>query len=181
MMKDGVRGKGRPVVLASALGVVMAFAAAQGGMEPGKPAKAAFERLKKLEGEWTGRSTKGWDGRLKIQLIAGGNALLELSEIGPHPGETMATAIVPDGDRLLLTHYCIAGNHPRMVATPKSGDGGTFVFEFLDAGNLPSRDVGHMDKAVYQLVDDDHFTSRWTWYENGSEKWMEEVVYERKK
>ncbi len=36
-----------------------------------------------------------------------------------------------------------------------------------------------MDKALYHLVDADHFSSRWTWYEGGTERWMEEITFER--
>lgn len=43
------------------------------------------------------------------------------------------------------------------------------------------RDKGHMDKVVIRLVDDDHFTSQWTWYQAGKEQWLEEIRYERKK
>jgi hypothetical protein len=36
-----------------------------------------------------------------------------------------------------------------------------------------------MDKAVYHFVDNNHFTTRWTWYHDGNEKWMEEIQMER--
>ena len=85
-----------------------------------------------------------------------------------------------DGDRLLLTHYCEAGNQPRLVASSIEDGARTVTFTFLDATNLPSRDHGHMDKAILRFLDDDHFSSRWTWYQDGEETWMEEIVYERK-
>jgi hypothetical protein len=84
-----------------------------------------------------------------------------------------------DGDRLLLTHYCVARNQPRLVATQMSEDGRTITFEFLDGTNLASRDRGHMDKVVYTFPDDTHYTSRWTWYQNGQESWMEQIEHVR--
>jgi predicted enzyme related to lactoylglutathione lyase len=36
-----------------------------------------------------------------------------------------------------------------------------------------------MDKALFRFIDDSHFTSQWTWYQNGKESWMEEVRLER--
>jgi hypothetical protein len=96
-----------------------------------------------------------------------------------HPGETMVTIAHMDGDRLMLTHYCAAKNQPRLLATTISPDGRTVEFTFLDATNLPSRDKGHMDRAVYKFVDENHFTTRWTWYQDGKESWMEEIVMER--
>jgi hypothetical protein len=62
-----------------------------------------------------------------------------------------------------------------LLATTNSPDGKTYEFTFLDATNLLSRDKGHMDKAFYRFIDDDHFTTKWTWYENGQEKWLEEI------
>jgi hypothetical protein len=135
-------------------------------------ARGAFERFKKLEGTWTGRSTKGWTEGMRFQLISGGSAVLETS-LDAHPGETMATVFHLDRDRLLLTHYCVAGNQPRLAATAFSDDGKTITFTFLDGTNMPTRDAGHMDKVVYTFIDDDHASSQWTWYENGREQWME--------
>ena len=149
--------------------------------ESPQDAAAAFNLLKTLAGEWRGRSTKGWDDRGSIQMIAKGSVFLQTSEFEAHPGETMLTTISADGGRLLLTHFCIAGNQPRMEAAGIQQDGRTILFTFIDGGNLPSRDKGHMDKALYRLIDKDHFTSQWTWYEGGSERWMEEIVFERTK
>ena len=86
-----------------------------------------------------------------------------------------------DGDRLLLTHYCVAKNQPRLMATEFSANGDTVTFTFLDGTGMKSRDVGHMDKVRMVFLDDDHFTSQWTWYQTGKEDWMEEILNERVK
>ena len=96
-----------------------------------RTARAAFERLKALAGTWEGRSTKGWDETLRYEVIAGGSVVLETS-VDAHPGETMATAFHMDGDRLMLTHYCVARNQPRLVATSFEDGGRTVVFTFRD-------------------------------------------------
>ena len=115
-----------------------------------------------------------------MEVIANGTVVLERSAFENKPGQTMATTFQLDGDKLMLTHYCIAGNQPRMVAAQYEEGGRLVTFVFLDGTNLPSRDTGHMDKAVFRFIDDDHFTSRWTWYEKGQEQWTEEISYERK-
>jgi hypothetical protein len=140
------------------------------------PASDLFERMKSLAGEWKGKSTKGWTDRMKVDVIAGGSVVRFVS-FDSHPGETMETLMHLDGERLILTHYCIAGNQPRLVATKIAADGATF--EFLDGTGMASRDAGHMDKVVYDFPDADHFTSRWTWYSKGEERWMEHVEHER--
>jgi hypothetical protein len=66
-----------------------------------------------------------------------------------------------DGDRLLLTHYCDAGNQPRMVGTV-SPDGKTITFKFIDATNLQPAQGGHMQSAVFTFIGADHHTETWT-------------------
>ena len=91
----------------------------------------------------------------------------------------MVTMFYLDGDRLMLTHYCVARNQPRLVATSFADAGKTITFTFLDGTNLPSRDKGHMDKMVFRFIDDNHAVSHWTWYQDGKEKWLEEINLER--
>jgi hypothetical protein len=146
---------------------------------PATAAELAFERFKRMEGVWVGRSTKGWEEEMRFRVIAGGSAVLETS-FDAHPGKSMATMFHMDGDRLLLTHYCVAKNQPRLVATAFADGGKTVTFTFLDATNLPTRNHGHMDKVVYSFTDGDHFSSQWTWFEDGREKWLERIEANRK-
>ncbi len=150
------------------------------GALTGARATAAYERFKALEGMWGGDSTKGWNERITYKVIAGGSAVLE-SSFDAHPGEQMVTMIHPDNGRLMLTHYCVARNQPRLVLTGADENSGVYTFEFLDATNLPTRDKGHMDKVVFKFIDADHFSSQWTWYEKGKEAWMEEIRHMRVK
>jgi hypothetical protein len=143
-------------------------------------ARATFERFKRFAGTWTGTSTKGWTETMEIKVIAGGSAVVEMSDAA-HFGEAMATMFHMDGDRLLLTHYCIAKNQPRLAATSFEDGGKTVTFTFLDGTGLASRNTGHMDKVVYHFVDDDHASSQWTWYQDGKEQWMEDVTATRQK
>ena len=177
---------------ANLLGVVVLCAAAGAGPQDGaaearndvpsvtaEDAEAAYERFKNLAGEWVGKSTKGWTDRETISVIARESAVMIISNFEAHPGETMATMIHMDGDRLMLTHYCVARNQPRLEATSIDDDGRSITFTFRDGTNLPSRDTGHMDKAIFRFVDDAHYSSQWTFYQDGQESWMEQIVYER--
>ena len=69
----------------------------------------AFEQLASLVGEW-----KGVQGNTEIKLTytltANGSALME--EFQP---EGMITMFTVDGNHLIATHYCAAGNQPQMV------------------------------------------------------------------
>ena len=167
----------RLAVLAVAA-VLLAGEAAPPTGAGGASARAAFERLKALDGTWHGASSKGWTDEARYRVIAGGSAVLATS-FDAHPGETMATLFHLDGERLLLTHYCVAGNQPRLVATGFALGGREITFSFQDATNLASRDVGHMDSMVLRFVDESHFTTRWTWYQDGRARWMEEITSTR--
>jgi len=65
-----------------------------------------------------------------------------------------------DGDRLMLTHFCDAGNRPRMAARV-SPDGNTIEFDFVDVSG--STKHGHMDHAVFTIIDANHHTEDWTY------------------
>lgn len=140
--------------------------------------RALFERMKKLEGDWRGKSTKGWEDLSRVKVIAKGSAIL-FDSFDAHPNETMLTLVHWDLDRVLLTHYCVAGNQPRLEATSIEENGRKVTFTFVDATNLPSRNKGHMDKLVMRFIDDSHYSSQWTWYQDGKESWMEEIRRER--
>lgn len=137
--------------------------------------RGAFERFKKLEGEWDTKSTKGWGGRITYKLITGGACVMQTDTVA-HDNDTMVTMIHLDNDRLMLTHYCAAKNQPRLVATNITPDLSEIIFEFLDATNIKTRDQGHMDKVVFKFKSDDEFTDQWTWYQDGKETWEEEIT-----
>jgi hypothetical protein len=144
-------------------------------------ARAAFERIKALDGDWDTFSSRGWAGEVTYRVIARGSAVLAVSRFEEaHPGETMATVYHLDGDRLMLTHYCVARNQPRLIATAIGGGGSSITFTFRDATNLPSRDRGHMDSVVYRFETPDRFHSRWSFSTGGKESWMEEIRHVRK-
>ena len=85
-----------------------------------------------------------------------------MSEIEGQGHEDMISMIHLDGaNRLVMTHYCGAGNQPRMAATT-SPDGKTFTFDFFDGTNLASPDAGHMRRVVFTIVDANHHTEDWT-------------------
>jgi hypothetical protein len=90
----------------------------------------------------------------------------------------MLTVYHLDGDRLLLTHYCMAGNQPRMRAAAFNPESGELEFQFVDATNLAAG-AGHMHNAKLRLVDNNHLATEWQFYENGQRKFTESAQYTR--
>ena len=146
--------------LAITLVLYAGFALAESG------AKATFDTLKVLQGTWEGKNHQGQTLKITFRETAGGSALLsEIHGMGP---ENMVSMIHMDGDRLLLTHYCGAGNQPRMKATI-AADGKSVAFDFIDATNLTSPEAGHMQHVVFAMPDADHHTEEWTFIDHGKE------------
>jgi hypothetical protein len=78
----------------------------------------------------------------------------------------MITMYHLDSGRLLLTHYCMAGNQPRMELKRFDPATGELDFDFLDATGLPDENEGHMRRARLRIAGD-KYTSRWEFVENG--------------
>ena len=134
-------------------------------------AQKSFDKLKALAGSWEGTLTtqppqadvQGKPVQISLRVTSMGNALLHEAKVGGRPDDPI-TMLYLDGDRLLLTHYCDAGNRPRMVAR-SSPDGKTVEFDFLDVAG--STQYGHMHHAVFTFADADHHSEDWTYVEPG--------------
>jgi hypothetical protein len=148
---------------------------AQQGPQPSEGA-AAFARLKTLAGEWQA-DTKQGQAHVSYELVAGGSALVERESIEGMP--PMLTTYYLDGGRLLLTHYCMAGNQPRMQEQRFDPGAGEIDFAFLDATNLASPGAGHMHNAKIHLIDQNHLASEWEFYQDGKLKLKESAQYTR--
>jgi hypothetical protein len=149
--------------------------------EKGHSASPTLEQFKKLEGEWVGKGTHGdmsHDARVVYKVTSGGSAVVET--LDPGGDHEMITVIHPDGDSLLLTHYCMIGNQPHMKAKPKPGDN-KVAFEFVKATNLKSDKDMHMHSVTFTFVDKDTLKTEWTNYDNGKEAGTSVFELKRKK
>ena len=121
-------------------------------------AQKSFDKLKTLAGSWVG-TYEGKPMQASLRVTSTGNAILHEMK-GSEGPDNPITMFYVDGDRLLLTHYCDAGNRPRMVGkiTP---DGKTVEFDFLDVAG--STQAGHMHHAVFTMIDANHHVEDWTY------------------
>lgn len=139
-------------------------------------AQTSFDNLKALAGSWSGKGSEGQPIEVSYRTMSGGSALM--SEIHGH-GEDMITMFHMDGTRLLMTHYCGAGNQPRMTGT-LSPDGKTVTFDFLDATNLSPTQPGHMERVVVTMIDANHHTEDWEFSAKDGQKHHELFDLQRK-
>lgn len=129
----------------------------------------SFDTMKSLAGNWEGKDSMGGAVEVSNRVTAGGSAVMSEIKTSMHgKNEDMISMINMDGDRVLLTHYCSAGNQPRMQAAP-SPDGKSITFTFVDATNLASPDAPHMKSVTFNFIDDNHHTEEWHFAVPGKE------------
>jgi hypothetical protein len=127
-------------------------------------AQKQFDQIKALEGKWVGKNSQGQPLEITFRSTAGGSAIM--SEIHGHGPENMITMFHLDGDRLIMTHYCGAGNQPRMKVI--SDDPKSISFEFFDGTNI-GPGAGHMQQLTINQPDGDHHTEEWVFLDHGKE------------
>lgn len=154
---------------------LVAFVLAAATLAAPPPANPAWEKLKTLAGEWDG-TENGKAFHVSFKLVSSGTALMETLN-GPDAME-MVTLFHPDGDSILLTHYCSMGNQPRMRA--KNLDNGKLAFRYVDAANVKSPDDPRMSGLVLTFTDADHLGADWT-HKMGAKEQVGHFAYNRQK
>jgi hypothetical protein len=154
-------------------------------------AQKSFDQLKTLAGSWEGPVSTVppqedmYKARAEVTMhvTSRGNALVHEAKGTGTPDDPAkydhpVTMFYLDGDRLMLTHYCDAGNRPRMTAKT-SPDGKTVEFDFLDVSG--STQYGHMDHAVFTVIDANHHTEDWTYMMPGDKPMHAHIDLQRTK
>jgi len=143
--------------IAISLGVLLASLAAHA--QTGS--QQSFASIKALSGNWEGKGEMNEPVNVSFKLTAGGSAVMsEIISQMHGKSDDMITMFNMDGDRLLMTHYCEAGNQPRMKASV-SPDGKTLTFDFVDGTNITAAQPGHMQRVVFNLIDVSHHIEVW--------------------
>jgi hypothetical protein len=138
--------------------LVLALTAGTRGDEAAKPAAAhpGLERIKKLAGTWVEADKDGKPTDKVVSVVkvtAGGSAVHETFFPG-QPQEMVSVYHLDQGD-LVMTHYCVLGNQPRMKADPKAPTN-QIKWVFAGGSNLDPAKDAHMHGATVTFVDDDH-------------------------
>ncbi|HEV7498348.1 MAG TPA: hypothetical protein VGQ33_00035 [Vicinamibacteria bacterium] len=122
----------------------------------------ALERMKSLAGDWVsledGPMTKKGDVVAHYAVTGAGSAVVET--VFPGTDHEMLTVYHADGADLVLTHYCMEGNQPRMRA--RAPQGSRFDFAFDGGTNIDPAKDRHMHSATLELLGADEIRSEWT-------------------
>ena len=145
----------------------------------GIDAKAAFARIKTLAGTWksqTSDENKADHGDAKeeshkgekpviYKLTGAGSALVETQF--PGSDHEMVSVYHLDGEDLRMTHYCAAGNQPRVKLDRANSKPDELIFVFDGGTNLnPEKDM-HIHGVKITFHEDGKVTSAWEGYAGG--------------
>jgi hypothetical protein len=139
-------------------------------------AQKIFAGLKSLSGTWVGAiqtfpkmptASIGDSMRITMRVLSRGNTLVHEMHGASMPEDAdkydhpITVVYLNDDGKLTLTHYCDAGNRPRMTARV-SADGKVIDFDFVDISGRHDR-TGHMQHATFTLIDADRHVQEWTY------------------
>jgi len=126
-----------------------------------RPSSPALERFKALAGDWVaaedGDMMKKGDLVARYAVTAAGSAVVET--VFPGSAHEMVTVYHAEGPDLVLTHYCMEGNQPRMRARGTAGS--RFEFAYDGGTNIDPQRDRHMHSATFELVSADEIRSVW--------------------
>ncbi|MBL8860104.1 MAG: hypothetical protein JNL28_16460 [Planctomycetes bacterium] len=163
------------------LAILCACSSTRSSVQDASNAKAQYALMASLAGEWTGEADHGSEKfpiHTEFHVTGNGTTVAETMFKGTE--HEMISMYHLDGGRLMHTHYCAAGNQPRMVAQPSSSKN-TIFYAFHDATNLPSPDVMHMHEMKILVKDADNIEEWWTGYVNGKPDHTAHFILKRKK
>jgi len=143
--------------------------------------KQAFQVLKGLAGEWTGKMQEGGaepSVTILYRVTAAQSAVVET--LFPNTDHEMVTVYHMDGEKLVLTHYCAAGNQPHMALTKKATSA-DLVFDFVSGSNMNPKKDAHMHSAHIHLESADRILGEWTGFKDGKPNHSAKFWLTRKK
>jgi len=133
------------------------------------PRPVDFGPLGKLVGKWNASGEcmgKKMNFTVTYRLTAGGSALIETMNPGT-PQEMVSVYTVDDGE-IIMTHYCMLGNQPRLRQT-ESDDPNQVVMQFDGATGLKSSKDPVMKDVTITVLGKNHFRQQWKARQDGKD------------
>jgi hypothetical protein len=146
--------------------------------KPGVDAKTAFTKIKTLAGNWNSQTSEEpaaehanekeghpKEASVNFKLTGAGSALVETQ----FPGQSheMVSVYHLDGDDLRMTHYCAAGNQPRVKLDRVHSTPDELIFVFDGGTNLNAEKDHHIHGVKITFNKDGTVTSVWEGYAGG--------------
>ena len=146
-------------------------------MPPAATSTPAFDQLKSLAGAWEGKGGKDGPAKVTFEIVSNGSVVMERLQPAKEP--EMITMYSLEGKRLVVTHYCSAGNQPTMQTDPLTSAMGKYDFHFVHVAGTKTPDEAHMSSLTLTIQDKDHMSQVWTFEDHGKSN-SETLIYTRK-
>ena len=154
----------------------------------GVDAKAAFKRIKAMAGTWKSEASGEHKGdeddhhkgekTVTYKLTGGGSALIET--LLPGEAHEMVSVYHLDGDELRMTHYCSAGNQPRVKLDRANSTPDHLIFVFDGGTNLDAQKDMHIHGVKITFHKDGKVESEWEGYQDGKSAGITKFALVRK-
>ncbi|HUI64905.1 MAG TPA: hypothetical protein VL126_08680 [Bacteroidota bacterium] len=136
-----------------------------------------LDRLKSLLGTWNGKDAQGNSLSASFRLVADERSVMETFS-REEGNESTVTMFYDDDGTLMLSHYGVRGNQPRMRLDHLKSTDNSLVFTLLDMTDLKSDKDAQLREITFRLAEGVHLTQTWDFLKEGSDS-KESVVLER--
>lgn len=130
-----------------------------------KTHSAEFEKLKTLVGRWDGTSAhdgKTEDVSVTYHLTSGNTAIVET--LSPGTAHEMVSVYHDENGKLVMTHYCMLGNQPKLDVKRNAGSEIELGFA---ADNSIDPKSDHMNGVRFTFIDADNIVQHWSGIHSG--------------
>lgn len=127
-------------------------------------------RIAALEGDWEMADEEGQPVLAStFSVTAAHSAVREI--MFPGDDHEMTNLYHMDGPDLVITHYCAAGNQPRMVASEahQTEEGAVYYFDFESVSNLRDEHTHYMGNMTLIILNDGTIREEWRAYDRQGE------------
>jgi hypothetical protein len=127
---------------------------------------AMFNPIAQLAGDWTMQSPEGETFvASRFSQTANNSAVREI--MFPGDAHEMTNLYHMDGNDLVITHYCAAGNQPRMVASraKQTAEGTVYYFDLDSVSNLRPEHDHYMGNMTLTILNDGTLREDWRSYQ----------------
>jgi hypothetical protein len=131
-------------------------------------AKAAFEKLKGLAGDWSGTAKEGIPATVTYRLSSNGTVVTEI--LFPGTEHEMMTLYYLQGNDLAAQHYCAIGNQPRFKLDLAKSTPSELVFAFDGGTNFDPAKDAHVHSGKIVFGSDGKLETAWAFYAGGEAK-----------
>ena len=143
---------------------------------PAPPAVSAeLEKMRSLSGNWEGMSKSSHESQqlaaAQYKVTSGGSTVIET--LFPGTSQEMVTVYHDEGGELVVTHYCMLGNQPKLKL--KSAEEGHLIFELTKESSEVLAGQMHMHSLDLEFKKDGGLTQTWT-AEDGKGSLMSSTV-----